>query len=327
MQNFQLIEYHLTRDFSKKMNTTFEFIKQNWKSLGKATLLIAGPPVFIAGLIMGSFFGNMFTLGGIDGNTEETLEFLTSSSFWLQLILAMVLLLLSSVMSLATINNYLLLYEELKTNEIPTALVWERVRQTVWTYLSTTIYFFLVFVGLCFLIMIPVALFATLSPVASVLGVWMTMVLIFYLMISFSLTYIIRAYERIGFFDALGRSFKLVKGKWWSTFGLILILYFIMMTISYVPMFPLYVIMGVSTLHNVSTGETSNPFQEEGLSTVAMVLMGVYYMLQLLLSALPNIGIAFQYFNLVEMKEARGLMSSIDTFGESPTKNSIDETY
>lgn len=326
MQTFQPIEYHLTRDFSRKMNATFEFIKQNWKSLGKATLMIAGPPVFIASLIMGTFFGDVFSVGMTD-DPEKSLELFTSATFWLQFLLVMVLLVLSSVMSIATINNYILLYEELKTNNIPTALVWDRVRKTVWTYLGTVIYFFFSFAAFCFLIMIPIGLFSTLSPVIAVLGVWIFMILVFYLMISVSLTFIIRAYEGIGFFDALGRSFNLVKGKWWSTFGLIFILYFIMMTISYIPIFPLYIIMAASAVHNISTDPSANPFEGEGLSTLTMILMAIYYMVQLLLSALPNIGIAFQYFNLVEMKEAKGLMSSIESFGESSPPTPTDETY
>src|SRR5690349_1248022 len=106
MQNFQHIEYHHTRDFSRKMNATFEFIKQNWKSLGKATLFIAGPPVLIAALIMGSSFGNLFLLGGLNNNPDAMMELFSSATFWLELGLAMILFLLSSVMSLATINNY-----------------------------------------------------------------------------------------------------------------------------------------------------------------------------------------------------------------------------
>ncbi|MEJ1236611.1 hypothetical protein WBG78_00695 [Chryseolinea sp. T2] len=327
MQNFQPIEYHLTRDFSRKMNATFEFIKQNWKSLGKASLMIAGPPVLIASLIMGSFFGDIFTLGTMESNPERSIELFSSPTFWLQFILAMILVLLSSVMSIATINNYILLYEELKTNDIPAALVWERVRKTIWTYLGTTIYFFFTFAIFCFVLMMIIIPFATGSPVVAVLGVWLFMFLLFYLIVSVSLTFFVRAYEGLGFFDALGRSFKLVRGKWWSTFGLIFILYFIMMIISYIPIFPLYIIMGVTAMHNISTDPTANPFESESLSTVTMALMAIYYMVQLLLSALPNIGIAFQYFNLVEMKEAKGLMSSIDSFGESTAPTPTDETY
>ena len=325
MQNFQHIEYHQTRDFSRKMNATFEFIKQNWKSLGKATLFIAGPPVLVASLIMGSSFADMFALGSFNSNPEDALEIFSSPTFWLELGLAMILFLLSSVMSLATINNYIILYEELKTNDIPTALVWERVRKTFWTYLGTAIYFFFSFVILCFVVAIPIGLLAATSPVLIVFGVWALFIGMFYLIFSVSLTFVIRGYEGLGFFESVARSFKLVQGKWWSTFGLIFILYLIMAIISYIPIFPLYIIIGVSAMHNVSTDASANPL--EGMSTVTMILMAVYYMFQLLLSALPNVGIAFQYFNLVERKEAKGLMSSIDSFGETPAAPQNDETY
>lgn len=325
MQNFQPIEYHQTRDFSHKMNATFEFIKQNWKALGKASLLIAGPPVLIASLIMGSFVGDMFSLGNLGADPDASLQLFTSATFWLQLCLAMILFLLSSVMSIATINNYIVLYGELRTNEIPTALVWERVRNTFWTYLGTTIGFFFSFIALGMLIAIPIGIISTLSTGLMILSVWFMMAGFFYLIFSVSLTYIIRAYEGLGFFESMMRSFNLVKGKWWSTFGLIFILYLIMMIISYIPIFPLYIIMGVSALHNVSTDSSANPL--DGMSTIITILTALYYTVQLILSALPNIGIAFQYFNLVEMKEAKGLMSSIDSFGETPAPPPNDDTY
>lgn len=325
MQNFQPIEYHRRRDFSSKMNATFEFIKQNWKSLGKAIFLIAAPPVLVASLIMGSFFGDMFNVGALASDPEATMELFTSPTFWLQMCLAMILFLLSSVMSIATINNYILLYDELKTNDIPTSLVWERVRNTFWLYFRTTLSFFFCLMAVAIVLSIGVGLLSTISPALSVLGVMAMFVGLFYLIFSLSLTFVIRAYEGLGFFESAARSFKLVQGKWWSTFGLIFILYIIMVTISYIPVIPVYVIMGVTAFHNVSNDATANPM--EGMGTLVMVFMSLYYTIQLILSALPNIGIAFQYFNLVEMKEARGLMSSIETFGEPSETPQNDETY
>jgi hypothetical protein len=232
------------------------------------------------------------------------------------------------VMSLATINSYIILYEELRTNEIPVALVWERVRKTFWVYFGTIVFFFFTYMALCLVIAIPIGILSVFAPTALLFGAFgiiALMIAFVYLIFSFSLTFIIRAYEGLGFLDAIKRSFNLVKGKWWSTFGLILILSMIMGFISYIPLFPVYVIMGVTTLHNVSSDPTANPL--EGLSTVLPILLALYYTLQLLLSALPNIGIAFQYFNLMERKEARGLMSSIDSFGVTPTPPQSDETF
>jgi hypothetical protein len=62
MENFNFIEFHQTRDFSKKMNVTFEFIRQNFKALCKSILFIAGPSVLIASMLIGSFMGDFMTL-------------------------------------------------------------------------------------------------------------------------------------------------------------------------------------------------------------------------------------------------------------------------
>jgi hypothetical protein len=58
-----------------------------------------------------------------------------------------------------------------------------------------------------------------------------------------------------------------------------------------------------------------------------MVLFTLYYMAQMLLYALPNIGIAFQYFNLVELKEARGLMNQIKNLGQDNATESRPEEH
>jgi hypothetical protein len=58
-----------------------------------------------------------------------------------------------------------------------------------------------------------------------------------------------------------------------------------------------------------------------------MILSTLYYLAQMILGALPNIGIAFQYFNLVEMKEAKGLLGKINTLGQSQPPSTSDEQY
>jgi hypothetical protein len=56
-----------------------------------------------------------------------------------------------------------------------------------------------------------------------------------------------------------------------------------------------------------------------------IIFFVLYYMIQMVLATLPNIGIAFQYFNLVELKEAKGLINKIDTLGETPASTHESE--
>jgi hypothetical protein len=329
MENFNVIEFPRQRDFSKKMNATFEFIRQNWKSLFKSILVIAGPPVIVASMIIGSFFGDLLSLtqgvasSAVDPNASQ--EYFMSASFWLQLLLALIFILLSSVMSIATINNYLILYSERQSNLIPVRDVWERVSATFWMYFRSMLLFGFIIMVMYILMIIPVAVFAYLSPALIFLGVMILFCGLIYMIFSLSLTFIIRAIEKKSFFDSIARSFTLVKGKWWSTFGLIMILYFVMMTISYIPLIPWYATMIASSLHNTSEAGTTDTQSFSGVAM--MVFFTLYYMIQIILSSLPNIGIAFQYFNLVELKEAKGLLSDINSFGQTSSPTPTDEQY
>lgn len=330
MQTFNFIDFHRTRDFSTKMNATFEFIKQNYLPLAKSILVIAGPPVLVASMIIGSFFGDFFRLtqaaaSGM-GSADELETYFTSVSFWVQMGVAMIFFILSSVMTIATVNNYLLLYGEKKSNKIEVNEVWTRVRETFWMYLRTMILFFIVFFAIYILMIIPVVLVSQISPFLIFFAIIFLFCGLIYVMVSISLIFIVRAYEKKGFFESLGRSFRLVQGKWWSTFGLIMILYFIMMIISYIPMIPWYAMVLVNSIHSTSTDAFEEPSSTWG--TMTIVFFTLYYMIQMVLASLPNIGIAFQYFNLVELKESKGLLEQIDTFGESkPPASSPEEQY
>jgi hypothetical protein len=327
MEEFRPIDFQRARDFSKKMNATFEFIRQNYKALGKSILLIAGPSVLVGSVMAGSFMGEFFNFGRMaQGNPDAFSDYFLSVSFWIQMMLMFVFLTVSFVVSIATINCYLLIYDEKKTNKIEVSEVWERVRNVFWSYLGTSILFFFLFIIAYILLLIPVFILADISGVLLFFGIFFIVGGIIYLLFSSSLTYFIQVHEKKNFFDALSRSFRLVSGKWWSTFGLIVILYLIMMTVSYVFIIPYYVVLFANTLHSASAGselEFSSSFK---LWTI--LFFTLYYMAQMLMYSLPNVGIAFQYFNLVELKEAKGLMTEIENLGQtSPPDNRPEEHY
>ena len=149
---------------------------------------------------------------------------------------------------------------------------------------------------------------------------------IIFLLFSSSLSFFIQLYEKKSFIDAVVRSFKLINnGKWWSTFGLIMVLYLIMMTVSYVFIIPYYAVLFTNTLHSVSTGTQVEPSSSWKIWTIACFTL--YYMAQMIMYALPNVGIAFQYFNLVELKEAKGLMNQIENLGQSSTPDNRPEEH
>ena len=97
-----------------------------------------------------------------------------------------------------------------------------------------------------------------------------------------------------------------------------MVLYLIAGVSSYIFLIPGYIIQGVSALHTTSV----DTFQEPSLTmqAITIVLFTLSYLVQMILTALPNLGTAFQYFNLVELKEAKGLMAQIQTLGQSQSQ-------
>lgn len=328
MEEFRAIEFQRTRDFSKKLNATFEFIRQNFKPLGKSILFIAGPPVLVGSVIAGSFMGEFMNLGfTAQSNPEAFSSYFLTVSFWVQMLLIFVFLTVSFVVAIATINCYLILYDQKKSNQIEVNEVWDKVRNAFWSYLGSSILFFILFIIAYLILLIPIFILANISGVLVFFGVIFVIGGIIFLIFSSSLAFFIQLYESKNFLDAIVRSFKLVNnGKWWSTFGLIMVLYLIMMTVSYIFIIPYYAVLFTNTLHSVSTGTVVEPSSSWKIWTI--VFFTLYYMAQMIMYALPNVGIAFQYFNLVELKEAKGLMNQIENLGQSSTtENRPEEHY
>ena len=71
-----------------------------------------------------------------------------------------------------------------------------------------------------------------------------------------------------------------------------------------------------------STDEAMGSFK-----VVTIVFFSLYYLVQMILYCLPNIGLAFQYFNLVERKEAKSLINEIQNIGsvQKPADNPDDQ--
>jgi hypothetical protein len=128
--------------------------------------------------------------------------------------------------------------------------------------------------------------------------------------------FIVRGYERVAYFEAISRCFLLIRGKWWSTFGLIFVMSILQTIINYIITIPLAIPSFIATMHSIENNTFSD--QSTSFATFSGIVQMVSFFTSFLLSCLTTIAIAFQYFNLVEMKEAKGLLSRIDNIGQQP---------
>jgi len=317
------IEYHKQRDFGNKLNATIEFIKQNFKSLAKSLLYIAGPFIVIGSLLFVQVYSGFLRSVVDQSQISYFEENLTSMiSFGLA---GLLFLMVGSTFVIAVVNDYMIIYEEKKGEEISVNEVWEKVKNSFLNTLGTVILYALVLMAAYIIIVIPIVILGQLSSALMVVSVFVVICLFIYVAIALTPIFIVRAYEKIGFGQALSRCLHLVRGKWWSTFGLVVVTSIIHNVVSSIFFIPWYINLIITTIHSTQSGSFEEPsLLSEILNNGSLLL---YFIFSYLLYCIPLIAINFQYFNLVEKKEAKGLMSKIDAFDNVEKGNDDEEHY
>jgi hypothetical protein len=221
-------------------------------------------------------------------------------------------LMLGVVMAIGVIYEYILLYyrRENGADRIETADLWQAIRNDFWRLLGVIfgLTLLLGFGSFC-LNFVAVLLGTPLGPFGVVLLLGGVFFLEIYLAVPTMLVVVICLHERIGLFEALTRAFYLVKGYWWQTFGLVLICVLMQYALLILCMIP-FMIIGFSTemFTQMGTSLESTVAFAIGISIAITLIITLSCCLFLTVST-------FQYFSLVERKEAVGLLRRIESMG------------
>jgi hypothetical protein len=267
------IEFRKVRDFGGLLGVTFDYIRQNFKLLFKSNLLIGAPFILLAGVFMGLYQSSLFNF-----RVQPEIE-----QFGIPFLFSMFFMMLSYLVITIVTYSHLILYKTSEPGNFDIDDVWQMVKRNFWMILFTGIgYSILAFIGFIFLI-IP--------------GV--------YLSIALSLIFIVRLEERLDFFDAVSRCIKIVSGNWWFTFGIIIVVGMIQGFLGFILYVPNYIVTIFLAFAGVdsSTGE---------MGRVLYIISSIIASLGVLLYSISTIAIAFQYYNLVERREAPGLVQRIE---------------
>ncbi|TDE11955.1 hypothetical protein [Dyadobacter psychrotolerans] len=281
------------RDFGQKINASFDFAIKNFGPLLKVIFSIAGPSALLAGVAQGLFQSNLVRVG-TQANPMGTLyQYLTIEYFFVG-----VFGVITYFLAYASVSAYMVLYEQKGPSEKPkTAEVWQKILENIPTNIGAQL--------LSFLLILIATLFFLIPGI--------------YLAICFQFVVIISIREKLSVTDTLKRSYKLTIGKWWSTFGLILIMSIIASIIAIVFQFPLFVSMIMTTM-GFGNGLTDSKILTVILTIISMVGSTI-------VQGLIWIAIAFQYYNLVERLDGSGLLADIESMGSGETERPADEGY
>lgn len=325
----QMIRFRKERNFSEKLNATFAFMSEHIKPIGTNIMLIAGPFALLAGICYSVYQSYTFNAAFSD-NLGSAAESAPDVGLMAAGIIGMFLFsLLAFTLVVAIVMRHIRLYIAEGHCRIGTEFLWKNIWKDFFSVLGTSVVIMLLFSALMIVVLVPFSLFAAGTGSGPVLIVGVMLFMFFAIFLSspaFLLLYPIRSIEQKGIFQALSRLFRLISGKWLSTAGLVIVMYIIQMVIASVFSIPMYIILFMKGMH---AADPEAVLQGGGsVNDILFSLAGGLSMLgSFALYGLVMIAVTFQYFNLVERRDATGLLERIDTFGEKKDNPEDEEEH
>lgn len=290
MQNTRYINLRQTRTFDEVLRTVFMFVRINFKPFLKSLIVIPGPFILLTAVLYGVFYGGLISGSMSNPYSNPFVDFFSNSDnvpvFLLAFFLVFICAIVGGILLFAVTNAFVVLYEEIGGTAPTVEQVWQRTKKIVPGIIGLSI--------LCGILVGIASIFFFLPGIYVAVGV--------------SLVFAIKTHENIGIFDAVSRSFSLVKGYWWQTFGILFILYLMNMMASYAFSIPAFILGAAS-----SSFSTTPSFLPDSVTAVfVMVFFAAGMLVSLFLNSLLVLAPVVQYYNLVERKEAVGLREKID---------------
>ena len=281
------------RDFGAKVNASFDFAKQNFSPLVKTLVFIAGPPAVFAGIGQGIVQSNILGVAQNPNIFAQFDQYLTPG-----FAITMFFSVIAYFMANSSVCAFMTLYEERGSSEdITPGAVWEKIGVNLSASLIATVLSFLAtLVGFVFFV-IP--------------GIYLSVALQFFMMITIR--------EGLSAGDSLNRSRKLIQDKWWSTFGLLIVMSFIAQIIGIVFQVPTMISTILSTL-----GLADNISNMKALVIGGSVL-SIFG--STIVQGLIWVALAFQYYNLVERTDGSSLKAEIDQLGKGDWERPVSEGF
>lgn len=294
MSEVKKINFRIHRGFSESISATFDFVKLNYKMMWKILVRIPGIILVISVLLLiFSSFSSYSNLMQVQQSQGQNITNMQTPNYGI-MTLGIVLFMLASFLFTISINEFIVLYVNKKNPEDITVVeIFKNVKKRFWSYFGGGILVGLMVISGMIILLIP--------------GI--------YLAVATMYVFIIISEEGKGVGDAISRSFKVVSGYWWTSFGYIIVIGFLVMAITYIIQIPT---ISISTYFLISDTE----------STIGAIIYGITsglsYIIYIAISSLTIIAISIYYYSIVEAKEQIGLKLKIEEMDAS-TEEAVSE--
>lgn len=282
------IKLYQERDLGDVFNVSFAFIKQEFKTLGKAVLYYVIPFLLVFSILSIVIQKEMFS--SMSGLYEENIPGSFPTGLFKYYLLFFLIIICMNVFMIGTIFGYFKVYNEKGSGNFEVNEIFEQIKENFFNIiLASIVTGFLIGVGFVCCI-IP--------------GI--------YLGVSLSIIFAVLIIERQGFGSAFSRSFQLTKQQWWWTFLMLLVIVVVTTLLSYLIALPSVVVNFSKMLNDIKQG--NNPY--ESLTTVDIVISSIISIVSYILYLVAYIIIGFQYFNLAEISDKTSLKDKIGEIGK-----------
>jgi hypothetical protein len=276
-QNF--INFKKKRDLGTILSDTFQFLSSEWKPFFGTILKISIIPILIAicavvyyGMSSVSFLGDFSQIADFQGALNFSDLLLPILAFLFSYLIAYALI---TVAALAYIKSYIdnkgvVNYEEVQNS----------TKEKFWPY-----------VGLFFLNGIIVffgALFCFLP------GIYFGIVL--------SLSICLLIFQNKSVTDAINDSFGFIKGHWWETFGVLIVVQLIIIFISFILDLPA-TLYQAADITSIIQGDASNEILKSFSDPIYLMLIALSYFIKFILYMVATVATVFIYYDIKEQKD------------------------
>ncbi len=224
--NKKYIELRQQRDFGQVISTSFEFLFANFAGFFKTVFLITGL-TFVLSISLFSLWLYKFINGVSEGvratrygrqSSSDALMTMFGGMNLLYLILGGVVLIFSLMFTYLTVYSYIKIYvNNRKLMDISIGDVWNEVKKRLPKYIGGGILFVII-----------VTLLNALSVALDSVGFLQFIIGLFtnaFIIYTYLYFLVLVNEEDVSVLDAFGRSFYLVSGRWWFTFGIFFVLF------------------------------------------------------------------------------------------------------
>jgi hypothetical protein len=290
MESKNFIEFKKERDLGAIITDTFKFIRENWKPYFLTVVKIVGPVLVVALAVMVFYMftmSDLFTSVGSAAASPGT--FLGTLFSWIFGLIFVYILLytLLSMASLYFIKSYISNQGETNFTEIRTNIL-----KNIWK-----------FIGLGFLI--------TLVTIVGMVFCYLPGI---YLGTVLSLATSIMVFEDKNIGDTFSHAFTLIKGQWWNTFGVLIVVWMLLLILGQAFSIPAFIYQMVKMGTMVGSEDPTEIFSIFK-DPIYLVLNILSYVFQFILYSIPLISTVFVYYDLNEQKNQTGTFEKIDNLG------------